>query len=57
MNTSGHQFSEGGEEVIEWKICLDCGARNHPLNHRCDECGSKDLRPIKPNKGDSFSEH
>lgn len=28
------------DEPIEWKICLDCQARNHPQNWRCDECGS-----------------
>jgi hypothetical protein len=36
-------MNEGKEVPIVWARCLNCEARNHPQNTKCDECGSSSL--------------
>jgi uncharacterized protein YrzB (UPF0473 family) len=48
-------MNEEKEVPIVWAQCLNCEARNHPQNTKCDECGSSSLenenlvnKPISP---------
>jgi ribosomal protein L40E len=36
-------MNEEKEVLIVWAQCLNCEARNHPQNTKCDECGSSSL--------------
>jgi ribosomal protein L40E len=36
-------MNEEKEVPIVWTQCLNCEARNHPQNTKCDECGSSSL--------------